>query len=120
MHQRAITEIGEEYQGRFSKLRAEQHIVGTTPIAYPKLPQSSPWASPLPCEEPLIDATDCGDTYVGEPLGSSAEATSEHGQSPPEPALTLGRGTAYAPGPTIKAPTPDGRASLSTKFRRRI
>jgi hypothetical protein len=110
--------MGEEYQGRFSKLRAEQQIVGTTAIAYPTLPKSSPWASPLPSEEPLIDATDCGDTYVGEPLGNprEIEATSEH--FPPTPyALTLGAAP-HAPGPTIDAaPTCNGRAST---FKRRI
>ena len=118
MHQRAITEMGEEYQGRFSKLRTEQQIIGTTPIAYPTLPKSSPWSSPLPCEEPLVDQTDCGDTYIGEPLGTPAEieATSAR-ELPITEARTLGRGFAYAPGPTIKAPTRDGRAPT---FKRRI
>src|SRR5262245_14091407 len=61
MHARAITEVGQEYQGRFSRLRAEQQIIGSTAIAYPQLPSSSPWASdPLGPEMP-IDATDCGD-----------------------------------------------------------
>ena len=121
MHQRAIVEMGQEYQGRFSKLRAEQQIRGTTPIAYPQLPQSSPWSSPLPCEEPLIDATDCGDTYIGEPLGNPAEATSEHGRSPPTPALTLGHDPHVLQAPPSERPlAPGGGASKQPKFVRRV
>src|SRR5262249_39965153 len=61
LHQRAITEMGQEYAGRFSRLRAEQQIIGTTAIAYPQLPSSSPWASDPLGPEMRIDATDCGD-----------------------------------------------------------
>src|SRR5262249_13594716 len=74
LHQRAITEMGQEYAGRFSRLRAEQQIIGTTAIAYPQLPSSSPWASDPLGPEMRIDATDCGDrlNYSIDALGSES------------------------------------------------
>ena len=120
MHQRAIVEMGQEYQGRFSKLRAEQQIIGTTPIAYPQLPQSSPWSSPLPCEEPLIDATDCSDTYIGEPLGTPAEI--EATSAPSTPCAQTGRrgSHALASPPVEERPASPGGVSNQPNFRRRI
>jgi hypothetical protein len=100
LHSRTVT---DDRGGRYAAI-GKPHIVGTSPIAYPKI-ASGPWSEGIDqvsSPEPLYDATDCSDTYIGEPLGSPAEATSEPGQSPPKPALTLG-------------------ASLSTSnFRRRI
>jgi hypothetical protein len=114
-------EVGSEL-GRFRGLSRETQVIGKSPIAYPRLPQNNPWASdPLGPEMP-IDATDCGDTYIGEPLGNPAEATSEHGRSPPTPALTLGHDphVPQAP-PASQSPTRGGGAPLNqSKFRRRI
>ena len=113
-------QIGSEL-GRFRGLSRETQVVGKGPIAYPRLPSSSPWSSPLPCEEPLIDATDCGDTYIGEPLGNPAEATSEHGRSPPTPALTLGHDPHVLQAPPSERPlAPGGGASKQPKFVRRV
>src|SRR5262249_14935797 len=73
LHQRAQTELGQEFQGRFSRLHAEQQIIGSTTIAYPKLPSSSPWSSdPLGPEMP-IDATECGDRLNYEIDSAGAE-----------------------------------------------
>jgi len=120
MHRRAITEMGEEYQGRFAKLRVEQQIVGTTAIAYPTLPKSSPWSSPLPCEEPLIDATDCGDTYVGEPLGNPREIEATSAPSTPY-AQTGRRGShALASPPVERSSASPGGVSNQPNFRRRV
>jgi hypothetical protein len=101
LHQRAITEVGQELGGRFSPLRSEQHVVASTAIAYPRLPQNNPWASdPVPSES-LIDATDCGD-QLGYPIDGNEPAT------PAQPSLAQ----ADAP-PASKSPT-------AGNFRRRI
>jgi hypothetical protein len=118
LHQRAITEMGEEYAGRFSSLRTEQIIVGSSPIAYPAQPATSPWAcDPLGPEMPM-DATDCGDTYVGEPLGTPAEIDAT---SAPSLAQT---GTCdphvRASPPASKSPTHAGGAHSSKQFKRRV
>src|SRR5262245_51159676 len=71
-HSRAETEYtpGSEV-GRFAHL-SRVEVTGGVP-RYPRQPSSSPWASdPLGPEMP-IDGSDCSDTYIGEPIGTSAE-----------------------------------------------
>jgi hypothetical protein len=120
MHARAITEVGEEFGGRFAHLARNQTIVGTDPrLAMPRQPSSSPWASdPLGPEMPM-DATDCGDTYIGEPLGTPAEIDAT---SATPYAQTGKRGShALASPPVEKFPASPGGAPLSNQsFRRRI
>jgi hypothetical protein len=53
MHGFAMAELAQP-RGRFGEAEGKQFVVGSTPIAYPKLPASSPWAhDPVPNEEPL-------------------------------------------------------------------
>jgi hypothetical protein len=78
MHSRAIVEMGQELGGRFAALGRNQQIVGSQPISYPKLPANSPWASPLPSEEPLSDQSECGNV-----LGYSIDQTCAAEQSEP-------------------------------------
>jgi hypothetical protein len=107
MHERAQVELGQEYGGRFSSLRAEQHVVGAGPV-YPKLPSNNSFAVGI-------------DAIVGiePPLGVNIDEMEPVGT--PAQALASGRGvTACAPSPTItETSAPDGGA-LQSKFRRRI
>ena len=113
LHQRAITEVGQELGGRFSPLRSEQHVVASTAIAYPRLPQNNPWASdPVPSES-LIDATDCGD-QLGYPIDGNEPATPA-----PTPAQALGA-VRIAPAPPALSSSSRSRAGGATTFRRRI
>jgi hypothetical protein len=106
--------------GRYAAI-GKPMVVGTSPIAYPKI-SSGPWSEGLDqvsSPEPLVDQTDCGDTYVGEPLGNprEIEATSEQGQSPPTPALALGVAPHTPAPPASKSPT---HAGGDLTFKRRI
>jgi hypothetical protein len=50
----AEASIDEDRGGRFALVRKPATIVGAGPIAYPRLPEDSPWSSnPLPPEPPL-------------------------------------------------------------------
>src|SRR6516164_8262967 len=53
--EQAAATVGQELGGRFAHLsRGQQHIVGTTPNAVPRLPSNSPWSSTVvPDELPL-------------------------------------------------------------------
>jgi hypothetical protein len=117
LHSRTVT---DDRGGRYAAI-GKPHIVGTSPIAYPKI-ASGPWSEGIDqvsSPEPLVDATDCGDTYVGEPLGSPAEATS----APSTPYAQTGKRGSHTPAspPVEERPASPGGASLSTSnFRRRI
>jgi hypothetical protein len=96
--------------GRYAAI-GKPMVVGTSPIAYPKI-SSGPWSEGLDqvsSPEPLVDQTDCGDTYVGEPLGSPAEIEATSAPSPHSlDAQTLGA-VRIAPSPPVsKSPTHAG------------
>jgi hypothetical protein len=117
--------------GRFRHL-TQHHIVGTSPIAYPKLPPSSPWASPLPCEEPLIDGTDCGEElgYAidgangpgSEPSPSGGTSDDQHNGevSPPLSPEPSDLPIALARAPPVETASPGGAHPSKATFRRRI
>jgi hypothetical protein len=117
LHSRTAT---DDRGGRYAAI-GKPMVVGTSPIAYPKI-VSGPWSEGLDqvsSPEPLIDATDCGDKYIGEPLGTPAEATS----APSTPYAQTGRrgSHALASPPVEKFPASPGGVPLSTaKFVRRI
>jgi hypothetical protein len=117
LHERAITEVGSELGGRFAKLGRERQIVGAQPIAYPKLPSSSPWASSLPCEEPLSDQSDCADV-LGYPIDGNEQATS----APSTPYAQTGRrgSHALASPPVERSSASPGGVSNQPNFRRRL
>ena len=107
--------------GRFAAM-GKPVITGSTPgPQYPRLP-SGPWSEGLDqvsSPEPLIDATDCSDTYIGEPLGSPAEAMSE--PALPIDALALGHDPHVLQAPPSERPlAPGGGASKQPKFVRRV
>ena len=43
-HGRAIADAGPELGGRFKAAMPQPNVVGSTPIAYPKMPANNPWA----------------------------------------------------------------------------
>jgi len=56
----------DEMGGRFAKVQPTT-VTGSTPSAWPKMPEGNPWAcDPLPMEPPLGYAIDAQDP-VGEP-----------------------------------------------------
>jgi hypothetical protein len=105
-------QIGSEL-GRFRGLSRETQVIGKSVISYPRLPSNSPWSSPLPCEEPLINATDCGD-QLGYPIDGNEPATPA-----PTPAQALGA-VRIAPAPPALSSSSRSRAGGATTFRRRI
>ena len=82
MHAR--TQI-DDRGGRYAAM-GKPVITGSTPgPQYPRLP-SGPWSQGIDqvsSPEPLVDQTDCGDTYVGEPLGTPAEIEATSAPSTP-------------------------------------
>ena len=113
----ARTQI-DDRGGRYAAI-GKPVITGSFPgPQYPRLP-GGPWSQSfdeVSAPEPLVDGSDCGDTYIGEPLGSEIEATSE--PVLPIDALTLGHDphVLQAP-PASKSPTHAGGALT---FKRRI
>jgi hypothetical protein len=108
MHERAQVELGQEYGGRFSRLRAEQHIVGAGPV-YPKLPSNNSFAVGIDAivgiEPPLGFSVE-----EMEPIETCAAVQSEPGQPPSE--------DQHQDGPSLvdAGPQPPNQSS----FRRRI
>jgi hypothetical protein len=97
-------------------------VTGATPgPQYPKI-CSGPWSEGLDqvsSPEPLVDQTDCGDTYVGEPLGTPVEATSALST----PYAQTGRRGSHTPAspPVERSSASPGGVSLSTSnFKRRV
>jgi hypothetical protein len=86
-HQFAASEAGA-VGGRFAA-ESKQRVVGSGPVAYPQLPETSPWHNdPVPAEEPLgvdINMVEAVGTYA-EIEKSLAESQSGEGinqASPP-------------------------------------
>ena len=64
---------GEEYGGRFKAAMPTPTVVGSSPVAYPRMPEGSYWASDPLGPEPLIDARDCASVGVDEAVGGPGE-----------------------------------------------
>ena len=95
--------------GRYAAI-GKPMVVGTSPIAYPKI-SSGPWSEGLDqvsSPEPLVDQTDCGDTYVGEPLGSPAEIEATSAPSTPYAQTGTYDPHVRASPPASKSPTHAG------------
>jgi hypothetical protein len=109
----AISEANQE-QGRFAKINRVE-VTGVP--RYPAQPPLSPWACDPLGPEMLIDATDCSDTYVGEPLGTPAEI--EATSAPSTPYAQTGRRGSHTPAST---PVEEFSASPggAPTFKRRI
>ena len=119
MHSRTDTDAPG---GRYSSL-GKPVITGSTPgPQYPRLP-SGPWSQSIDevsAPEPLVDGSDCGDTYIGEPLGNPAEI--EATSAPSTPCAQTGRrgSHALASPPAEERPASPGGVSNQPNFRRRI
>jgi hypothetical protein len=61
-HGHAISAVDDERGGRYATEGSKQTVIGSSLIAYPQQPSTSPWHSD-PCPpEPLIDGTGEGNT----------------------------------------------------------
>jgi len=119
MHSRTDTDAPG---GRYSSL-GKPFVTGSTPgPQYPRLP-SGPWSEGLDqvsSPEPLVDQTDCGDTYTGEPLGNPREIDATSAPSTPYAQTGTYDPHVRASPPASKSPTHAGGVSNQPNFRRRI
>jgi hypothetical protein len=82
-HSVAQASIDDERGGRYAISDTKQTIIGSSPIAYPQQPSTSPWHSdPVPDEPPLGFRID-----DQEPVGEVFERN-----SPPPPAASVSGG----------------------------
>ena len=108
--------------GRYAAM-GKPVITGASPgPQYPRLP-GGPWSQSIDevsAPEPLVDGSDCGDTYIGEPLGNPAEI--EATSAPSTPCAQTGRrgSHALASPPVEERPASPGGVSNQPNFRRRI
>jgi len=94
--------------GRFG-VGSSPSVIGSSPIAYPQMPEGNPWRDPLPGKEPFIDGTDIP-IPVGEPheIEASQHKQSEHASSP------IGTGDDAEGTPTSRQSS--GRATFLRRF----
>ena len=75
-HGVAASSVDDERGGRYGASGSKQTVVGSSPIAYPKLPANSPWAND-PCPlEPVLGFSVEELEPVGEPFEIEASRSS--------------------------------------------
>ena len=77
-HSVAQASIDDKRGGRYAISDSKQTVIGSSPIAYPQQPKTSPWAcDPVP-PEPLIDGRGEGNR-LGFAIDRPGEAAEEDG-----------------------------------------
>jgi len=101
-HSHAQSSIDDERGGRYATEGSKQTVIGSSPIAYPQQPSTSPWHSdPCPPEPPL---------------GYSVEEMEPTGEMFEREAPVISRQGAKGGGPTQAVPKSKSRPA----FHRRI